>query len=114
MSGNERKTIRFGETGIGAPTADIDRVLLTDGMVFVAHRIEVRPSLVYGYYVVFDGEDFNGEEFHGYSTSCVILQQAKTLLEKYGGKDGTLAVGVLCSVKELIGEKTGRRVCTLV
>ena len=113
MSGNERKTIRFGETGIGAPTADIDRVLLTDGMVFVAHRIEVRPSLVYGYYVVFDGVDFNGEEFHGYSTSCAILQQAKSLLEKYGGKDGTLTVGVLCSVKELISKTTGRRVCIL-
>ena len=114
MSGSERKTIRFGEIGIGTPTADIDRVPLTDGMVFVAKRIEVRPSLVYGYYVVFDGENLDGEEFHGYSTSCVILQQAKALLEKYGGKDGNLTVGILCSVKEVISKTTGRRVYTLV
>jgi hypothetical protein len=106
--------ICFSETGIGAPTADIDRVPLRNGMVFIAHRIEVRPSLIYGYYVVFDGENLEGEEFHGYSSSCVILQQAKTLLEKYGGKDGMLSVGVLCSVKEVISETTGRRVFTLV
>lgn len=114
MSGNERQTICFSETGISAPTDDVERVALTDGTVFVVQRIEIRPSLKYGEYVVFDGEDLDGEEFHGYSTSGVILQQAKALLDKYGGKDGTLTVGVHCSVKAVVSESTGRKFYTLV
>ena len=114
MSNSERQIIRFADTGVGLPTAEIDRVPLTDGMVFVAKRIEIRPSLVYGYYVTFDGETLDGEEFHGYSPSCIILQQVRRLLEKYGGKDGTLTVNVLCEVRVIISEKTGRRVYTLV
>ena len=114
MSDSERKTFRFAELGIGTSTDDVERVPLRDGVVFVAQRIEIRPSLKYGNYVVFDGENLDGEEFHGYSTSGVILQQAKTLLEKYGGKDGTLTVGVLCSVKALVSESTGRKFYTLV
>ena len=114
MSGTERQTIRFAELGIGTLTDDVERVPLTDGMVFVIQKIEIRPSLKYGNYVVFDGENLEGEEFHGYSTSGVILQQARALLENYGGKDGTLSVGVLCSVKELVSESTGRKFYTLV
>lgn len=114
MSGSERKTFRFAELGIGTSTDDVERVPLRDGVVFVAQRIEIRPSLKYGNYVVFDGENLEGEEFHGYSTSGVILQQARALLENYGGKDGTLSVGVLCSVKELVSESTGRKFYTLV
>jgi len=65
---------------------------LTDGTVFVAQRIEVRPSNKYGEYVMFDGEDLDGGEFHAYSTSGVVLQQAKALLEKYGGENGALCL----------------------
>ena len=114
MSGSERQTIYFSDTGIRAPTDDVERVALTDGTVFVAQRIEIRPSLRYGEYVVFDGEDLEGKEFHGYSTSGVILQQAKALLDKYGGKDGTLTVGVLCSVKALVSGSTGRKFYTFM
>lgn len=114
MSNTERQTICFSDTGIGAPTDDVERVPLTDGTVFVAQRIEIRPSLKYGHYVIFDGENLDGEEFHGYSTSGVILQQARALLDKFGGKDGTLAVGVLCSVKANVSESTGRKFYTLV
>ena len=114
MSGNERQTIYFSETGIGAPTDDVERVALTDGTVFVAQKIEIRPSLKYGEYVVFDGEDLEGKEFHGYSTSGVILQQAKAILDKFGGKDGTLTVDILCSVKALVSRSTGRKFYTLM
>jgi len=114
MSDSKRQTICFSETGIATPTDNIERVPLTAGVTFVAQKIEIRPSLKYGEYVVFDGEDLEGGEFHGYSTSGVILQQAKALLDKYGGKDGTLAVGVLCSVKELVSESTGRKFYTLM
>lgn len=114
MSDSERQTIRFAELGIGVSSDDVERVPLKDGVTFVAQRIEIRPSLKYGDYVVFDGENLDGEEFHGYSTSGVILQQARALLENYGGKDGTLSVGVLCSVKELVSESTGRKFYTLV
>jgi len=55
MSGNERQTICFSETGISAPTDDVERVALTDGVKLVAKKIEVRPSLKYGEYVVFRG-----------------------------------------------------------
>lgn len=44
MSGIERQTICFSETGISAPTDDVERVALTDGTVFVVQRIEIRPS----------------------------------------------------------------------
>ena len=114
MSDSKRQTICFSETGIGAPTDDVERVALTDGTVFVAQKIEIRPSLKYGEYVVFDGEDLEGKEFHGYSTSGVILQQAKALLNKFGGKDGTLTVGILCSVKALVSRSTGRKFYTLM
>ena len=114
MSGNERQTICFSETGIVTPTDDVERVALTDGRVFVVQRIEIRPSLKYGEYVVFDGEDLEGKEFHGYSTSGVILQQAKALLDKYGGKDGKLTVDVLCSVKAVVSGSTGRKFYTLM
>jgi len=119
MSNSEHQIIRFAELGIGTPTDDVERVPLTDGMVFVIQRIEIRPSikcpsLEYGHYVIFDGENLDGEEFHGYSTSGVILQQAKALLEQLGGEDGRLSVGVLCSVKELVSESTGRKFYTLV
>ena len=114
MSDSKRQTIRFAELGIGSSTDDVERLPLKDGVTFVAQRIEIRPSLKYGYYVIFDGENLDGEEFHGYSTSGVILQQARALLENYGGKDGTLSVGVLCSVKALVSESTGRKFYTLV
>lgn len=113
MSGKERQTVLFADTGVVAPTDTVERVPLTDGLVFVAQRIEVRPSLKYGSYVVFDGEDLDGKEFYGYSTSGVILQQAKALLEKYGGNDGVLNVGVLCGVRAIVSESTGRKFYTL-
>lgn len=114
MSAKEQQTVLFADTGIGTSIDDTKRVPLTDGMVFVAQRIEIRPSLKYGQYVVFDGENIEGEEFHGYSTSGVILQQAKALLDKYGGENGMLTVGVLCSVKALVSESTGRKFYTLM
>jgi hypothetical protein len=114
MSAKERQTVLFGDTGIGASIDTTKRVRLTNGMVFAAQRIEVRPSIKYGEYVVFDGEDLDGKEFHAYSTSSVILQQAKALLEKYGGENGKLTVDVLCSVKALVSESTGRRFYTLM
>ena len=114
MSAKERQTVLFGDTGIVAPIDTTERVSLTDGTVFAAQRIEVRPSNKYGEYVVFDGEDLDGKEFHAYSTSSVILQQAKALLEKYGGENGKLTVDVLCSVKAVVSESTGRRFYTLM
>jgi hypothetical protein len=114
MSAKERQTVLFGDTGIVAPIDTTERVSLTDGTVFVAQRIEVRPSNKYGEYVVFDGEDLDGKEFHAYSTSSVILQQAKALLEKYGGENGDLTHDVMCAVKAVVSESTGRRFYTLV
>lgn len=114
MSAKERQTVLFGDTGIVAPIDTTERVSLTDGTVFVAQRIEVRPSNKYGEYVVFDGEDLDGKEFHAYSTSSVILQQAKALLEKYGGENGDLTHDVICAVKAVVSESTGRRFYTLM
>lgn len=114
MSAKERQTVLFGDTGIVAPIDTTERVSLTDGTVFVTQKIEVRPSNKYGEYVVFDGEDLDGKEFHAYSTSSVILQQAKALLEKYGGENGMLTHDVLCAVKAVVSESTGRRFYTLV
>ena len=88
MSAKERQTVLFGDTGVTTPIDTTERVSLTDGAVFVAQRIEIRPSNKYGEYVVFDGEDLDGKAFHAYSTSSVVLQQAKALLEKYGGGKG--------------------------
>lgn len=109
----ERQTILFGDTGVVAPIDTTDRVSLTDGMIFVAQKIEVRPSNKYGEYVIFDGEDLEGKAFHGYTTSSVVLQQAKALLEKYGGEKGALTHDVLCAVKSVVSETTGRRFYTL-
>lgn len=114
MSVKERQTVLFGDTGIVAPIDTTDRVSLSDGTVFVAQRIEIRPSNKYGEYVVFDGEDLEGKEFHAYSTSSVILQQAKALLEKYGGENGDLTHDIMCAVKAVVSESTGRRFYTLV
>lgn len=114
MTKKERQTVLFGDTGVVAPIDTTDRVSLTDGTVFVAQRIEVRPSRKYGEYVVFDGEDLDGREFHAYSASDVVLQQAKALLEKYGGENGALSHDVLCAVKSVVSETTGRRFYTLV
>ncbi len=114
MTGQERQTVLFSDTGVTTPIDTTERVSLTDGTVFVAQRIEVRPSSKYGEYVVFDGEDLDGKEFHAYSASGVVLQQAKALLEKYGGKNGSLSHDVLCGVKSVVSETTGRRFFTLV
>jgi hypothetical protein len=114
MSGSERQTMRFAELGIGSSTDDVERVPLTDGVKFIANKIEVRTSNRYGEYVVFDGENLDGEEFHGYSMSGVILDQAKALLEQFGGKDGTLTINVICEVRALISELTGRKFYTLM
>jgi len=114
MSAKERQKVLFGDTGIVAPIDTTERIPLADGVVFVAQRIEVRQSNKYGEYVVFDGEDLDGKEFHAYSTSSVILQQAKALLEKYGGENGDLTHDVLCGVKADLSESTGRRFYTLV
>ena len=114
MSGKERQTVLFGDTGVVAPIDQTERVSLADGTVFVAQRIEVRPSTKFGEYVVFDGEDLDGNEYHAYSASGVILQQAKALLEKYGGDNGVLSNDVLCAVKAVVSETTGRRFYTLV
>ena len=110
----ERQTVLFGETGVVSTMDTTERVRLTDGAVFVAQRIEIRPSTRYGEYVVFDGEDLDGKEFHAYTVSGVVLQQAKALLEKYGGKDGSLSHDILCTVKAFVSETTGRRFYTLV
>ena len=114
MSAKERQSILFGDTGVVAPIDTTDRVSLSDGVVFIAQRIEVRPSNKYGEYVVFDGEDLDGKEFHAYSASGVVLQQAKALLEKYGGEKGNLSHDVLCGVKAVVSETTGMRFFTLV
>jgi len=114
MTMPERQTVLFGDTGVVAPIDTTDRVSLADGAVFVAQKIEVRPSSKYGEYVVFDGEDLDGKEFHAYSASGVVLQQAKALLEKYGGEKGVLSHDVLCTVKGVVSETTGRRFYTLV
>jgi len=114
MSAKERQTVLFGDTGVVAPIDTTERVRLSDGTVFVAQRIEIRPSNIYGEYVVFDGEDLDGKDFHAYSTSSVVLQQAKALLEKYGGEKGALTHDVLCAVKSVVSESTGRRFFTLV
>jgi hypothetical protein len=114
MSMQERQTVLFGDTGVVTPIDTTDRVSLSDGAVFVAQKIEVRPSNKYGEYVVFDGEDLDGKEFHAYSASGVVLQQAKALLEKYGGENGSLSHDVLCGVKAVVSETTGRRFYTLV
>ena len=114
MSVKERQTVLFGDTGVVAPIDTTERVRLSDGAVFVAQRIEIRPSNIYGEYVVFDGEDLDGKDFHAYSTSSVVLQQAKALLEKYGGEKGALTHDVMCAVKSVVSESTGRRFFTLV
>ena len=110
----ERQTVLFSETGVISTMDTTERVGLTDGSVFVAQRIEIRPSSRYGEYVVFDGEDLDGKEYHAYSVSGVVLQQAKALLEKYGGKDGSLSHDILCTVKAFVSETTGRRFYTLI
>ena len=109
----ERQTVLFADTGVVGPVDTTERTALTDGVVFVAQRIEVRRSNKYSEYVVVDGEDIEGKTFHGYSTSSVILQQAKALLEKYGGENGALSHDVLCAVKAVVSETTGRRFYTL-
>ena len=114
MTGQKRQTVLFGDTGVVAPIDTTDRVRLSDGAVFVAQRIEIRPSNIYGEYVVFDGEDLDGKAFHAYSTSSVVLQQAKALLEKYGGEKGALTHDVMCAVKSVLSVNTGRRFFTLV
>ena len=114
MTTKKRQTVLFGDTGVVAPIDTTDRKSLTDGAIFVAQRIEVRPSNKYGEYVVFDGEDLDGKDFHAYSASGVVLQQAKALLEKYGGENGALTHDVLCAVKSVVSETTGRRFYTLV
>ena len=113
MTTQERQTVLFGDTGVVAPIDTTDRVSLTDGAVFVAQRIEVRPSNKYGEYVVFDGEDLDGKEFHAYSASGVVLQQAKALLEKYGGEKGNLSHDVLCAVVSKVSTTTGRTFLSL-
>jgi hypothetical protein len=114
MTTQERQTVLFGDAGVGTTLDTTDRVSLADGVVFVAQRIEVRPSIKYDEYVVFDGEDLDGKEFHAYSASGVVLQQAKALLEKYGGENGALTHDVLCAVKAVVSETSGRRFFTLV
>ena len=110
----ERQTVLFGETGVTSNMDTTERVPLTDGAVFVAQRIEIRPSTRYGEYVVIDGEDLDGKEYHAYTVSGVVLQQAKALLDKYGGENGALTHDVLCTVKAFVSETTGRRFYTLI
>lgn len=106
-------TITFADAGIVAPMDETERVALAPGMTFITTKVEVRPSHKYTEYVVFDGETLDGEPFAAYTASGVILQQAKTMLEKYGAKDGSLNSAILCTVDSKISQTTGRTFLTL-
>jgi hypothetical protein len=106
-------TVTFADAGIDVPHDDTERTALVDGTVFVALKVEVRPSKKYGEYVVFDGENLEGEPFHAYSASGVVLGQAKTMLLKYGDEDGTLKSAILCAVVSKVSTTTGRTFLSL-
>jgi len=106
-------TVTFADAGIDVPHDDTERVALSAGAVFVALRVEVRPSKKYGEFVVFDGENLDGEPFHAYSASGVVLGQAKTMLLKYGEEDGTLKSAILCTVVSKVSTTTGRTFLSL-
>lgn len=106
-------SITFGESGIETPHDDTERVALTAGMIFIATRAEIRPSKKYTEYAVFDGETIDGEEFHAYTASGVILSQAKTMVEKYGTEGGALSAAILCAVESRVSQTTGRTFLTL-
>lgn len=113
MAEETKQTILFGEAGIAVEQDDTERFPLRDGHVFVALKVEVRPSKKYGEYVVFDGENLDGDEFHAYSASGVITSQGKTMVEKYGGENGVLTAGILCTVVAKQSATTGRTFLTL-
>lgn len=110
----KRPAITYAEAGIDAPQDDTPRVPLVDGSTFIALRAEVRPSKKYGEYVVVDGETLDGDPFHAYTASQVILEQVKTMLAKYGDGDGTLSSAILCSVISRASSTSGRRFLSLV
>ncbi len=103
------QTLLFAETGLATIIDDVDRVALTDGSLFIAEKIEIRPSRNYGEYAVIDGQDFQEQEFHAYTTSGVILSQAKALLEKFGDREGHLTPPITCSVVAKISSSSGHR-----
>ena len=111
----QKKIIPFASTGLASTVDEVERSPLKPGMSFLVHRIQTRNSPKFGLYAVFDGVTGDEDEFHAYTTSAVIVEQAQAILKAFSQPE---AAGVLDSyIYVKVGERksptTGRTYLTL-
>lgn len=109
------KKITFAETGITLFDS-VERKKVVPGDIFTIRAVKIRDSKKYDEYTTFDGVDEEGNEVHLYTTSGVILSQAKEIVELYGipdNRDGLLSAEILVAVESRPSEN-GRNFMLLV
>lgn len=112
----QKKIITFESTGLGTTIDETERVPLQPGMSFIVENIQIRKSPKFGDYAVFDGATEAEEPFHGYTTSGVIVEQARRILENFatpGNAEGALETMLFCKVIERRSTTSGRMYLTL-
>lgn len=107
------KIVTFEETGLGTIQDDAERTALRPGDKIMIKRIRLRNSPKYGMYAVLDGLGEEYEEINKYTTSAVIIEQLKALINRFNADDdGYLDTLVWTQVEER-ESFTGRRYLTL-
>lgn len=107
------KIVTFEETGLGTIQDDAERTALRPGDKIMIKRIRLRNSPKYGMYAVLDGLGEEYEEINKYTTSAVIIEQLKALINRFNADDdGNLDTLVWAHVEER-ESSTGRRYLTL-
>ena len=112
----QKKIITFASTGLATTVDETERVRLKPGMAFLIDRIQIRTSPKFGLYAVFDGVTEECEEFHAYTTSAVIVEQAQEILKSFSdpAKGGVLDSCIYAKISERKSLTSGRTYLTMV
>ena len=113
MKSNDRKIVTFEETGLGTIQDDVERTALRHGDKILITRIRLQNSPKYGIYAVLDGLGEDESEVNKYTTSAVIVEQVKSLIDIFKpNAEGYLETLIWVGVEER-ESSTGRRYLTL-
>lgn len=112
-SNDDRKIVTFEKTGLGTIQDDAERTALRHGDKILITRIRLRTSPKYGMYAVVDGLGEDDIEVNKYTTSAVIVEQLKSLIDIFKpNTEGYLETLIWVEVEER-ESSTGRRYLTL-
>ncbi len=110
---DDRKIVKFEETGLGTIQDDVERVALRPGDKILIKRIRLRTSPKYGMYAVLDGLGEDDIEVNKYTTSAVIVEQVQGLIKMFKPNDDGYLESLIWVHVEERESSSGRRYLTL-